>query len=565
MYSKLFFIILILAVFFNEGFTQNLDKIGSKDRVKVSGGFNFNSIFYNAQGIANRRSPFTWFASGNVTVNILDVSLPFTYSYSNNQSSYTQPFNQVQLAPQYKWIKAYVGYTSMNFSSYTLAGHLFSGVGLELTPGKWRISGMYGKLVKAVPYDVLNKSDNNMAYERWGKGLKIGYESGQKSISLIYFDATDVASSLSFVPISSKIYPQQNTAVALKAKTNVGKKMFAELEYSLSLLNRNSNQDISNNRMTTSLLFNTINITSNQNSYDAFKASYGYQFQQFKISLNYERVAPDYKTLGGYFFNNDMQNITIAPQCNLLKNKIAIAGNIGVQNNNLAKNKINPYQRVVSAINLNYVPNKSFNTSFAYSNFQNTTKMRLQQEPYSQNFIDTLSFYQVTQSINFSGGYNWGTQVMKHSITINTSQQQVVAQTTGNGLISTNNTNVATLNSGYTLNIVSNKIAIGTFVNYTQSRVSPTSKQEFYGPNISLSKNFKQPVRLSLTSTYNIKQDLSGKGNIFNNRLSISYTPKTSLKIAKPSFSISGNYLQSNQRPKSFAEFTGLFNISLGF
>ncbi|MBK7666968.1 MAG: hypothetical protein IPJ32_06170 [Sphingobacteriaceae bacterium] len=52
-------------------FSQNLEKVGKKDMVKVSGGLNYSSVFYNADGIPNRRQPFTWFLNGNLNVNIL--------------------------------------------------------------------------------------------------------------------------------------------------------------------------------------------------------------------------------------------------------------------------------------------------------------------------------------------------------------------------------------------------------------------------------------------------------------------------------------------------------------
>ncbi|MGZ3932368.1 MAG: hypothetical protein ACXVP0_13780, partial [Bacteroidia bacterium] len=63
--------------------SQDLGKIGTRDMVKVSGGLNYASVFYNARGIPDRRQPFTWFLNGNVSVNILNLSLPFTFNYSN--------------------------------------------------------------------------------------------------------------------------------------------------------------------------------------------------------------------------------------------------------------------------------------------------------------------------------------------------------------------------------------------------------------------------------------------------------------------------------------------------
>ena len=100
---------LILAYCFCSivGISQSLDKIGSKEMMQIGGGLNYSSIFYNANGIPDRRQPFTWFLNGNVTASLLDISLPFTFTFSNNQVAYTQPVNIQSFNPTYKWIKGY--------------------------------------------------------------------------------------------------------------------------------------------------------------------------------------------------------------------------------------------------------------------------------------------------------------------------------------------------------------------------------------------------------------------------------------------------------------------------
>src|SRR5687768_14332581 len=146
-------------------FTQNLEKIGKDDMLKMSGGLAFNTITYFSDGAVHpSREPFTWYASGNVNISILDVSLPFTYTYSNQGGKYTQPFNRTSLNPHYKWIKSQIGLTSMTFSPYTLSGHLFLGAGIELTPGKWKISLMAGRLNKEIAFNPLDSNTNEIVF-----------------------------------------------------------------------------------------------------------------------------------------------------------------------------------------------------------------------------------------------------------------------------------------------------------------------------------------------------------------------------------------------------------------
>jgi len=143
--------IFIISVFTNSVVLgQNLDKIGEKGAATVSGGINSNLIYNEAINTPQFRDPFSWVLSGNVTVNLLEVSLPFTFSFSNTGKSYTQPFNMTALHPSYKKWKSHIGITSMNLSSYTYQGLNFAGGGLEYQPKKWAFKAFGGRLKKAI-------------------------------------------------------------------------------------------------------------------------------------------------------------------------------------------------------------------------------------------------------------------------------------------------------------------------------------------------------------------------------------------------------------------------------
>ncbi|MEQ8338575.1 MAG: hypothetical protein RIA62_14560 [Cyclobacteriaceae bacterium] len=48
-----------------------------------------------------------------------------------SNTSFQQPFNQYGMSPTYKNVTAHIGFRSMNFSRYSLAGHLFLVPGLK--------------------------------------------------------------------------------------------------------------------------------------------------------------------------------------------------------------------------------------------------------------------------------------------------------------------------------------------------------------------------------------------------------------------------------------------------
>jgi len=292
--------------------SQNLEKIGKKDMVMLSGGINFNSVFYNAQGFEARRDPFTWYFNGNLTLTILDVSLPFTYSYSNLHGTFTQPFNMQSCSPKYKWAQAHVGTTSMNFSSYTLVGHVFTGGGIEFKPDGFYFGAMYGRLIKAIQYDAMENSSETMSYKRTGAAVKIGFDKNGNAIGATWFTAKDDPNSLLFIPPDANLSPAQNTAVSISGKLSLLKNIVAEGEAAYSGLTRNIFS------LTESTNFNGLEkwllpTKATTQFFKAYKFSISYTGKAITVAINHEHTAPDYQTFGGYYFNNDLESWTIAP------------------------------------------------------------------------------------------------------------------------------------------------------------------------------------------------------------------------------------------------------------
>src|SRR5258708_3416004 len=71
--------------------SQDLTRIGKSNLLKVSGGVSANQIFYWADGIQNRRNPYSNFLSGNVNFNIYELNLPVSFTFSNQTISVQLP------------------------------------------------------------------------------------------------------------------------------------------------------------------------------------------------------------------------------------------------------------------------------------------------------------------------------------------------------------------------------------------------------------------------------------------------------------------------------------------
>lgn len=544
---------------------QQLDNISKKDVLKVSGGLNLNSIYLNTNNPYSTRDPFTWYLSGNINFSILNWSIPFTYTYSNNKGTYTQPFNQYGLTPTYKWIKTYVGWSNMSFSSYTLSGKPFLGGGAELTPKNWKMAFFYGRMNKAVEYDALTENATGMAYKQMGMGAKIGFEKKGYGLSFIWFDGRDVANSLSFVPPTANIKPQANTVVSVQGKMPVTKYFTIESEYALSGLTTNTQQDAALTATSKNKLPLIFKPNGTSEFFSAFKSAVNFTSKFVGLGFNYERVAPGYKTLGAYYFNNDFENITLTPQFRLFKNKLTVAMNAGMQKNNLNDNKITTTRRAVGSANINIIPNKKWMIAAAYSNFTSFTRNRPITDPYYvPSPADTMRFYQVSQNGNLNINHNFEKKNFRNSITL-IGLYQVSSQQTGS--ISQEPVTVLSGNTAYALIHKASKTNVSVTFNANQSTMDKNITTLF-GPGLSIGKSFfKNSMNTSLGATYNnALLNGSSNGSVIAERLNINFSPKVkNSKYGKPTFGLSCSYVTRNSKLMSQKEFTGTINLGYNF
>jgi hypothetical protein len=545
---------------------QNLEKIGKKDMVTIHGGLNFSSIFYHAQGFTARRDPFSWFFSSNITVSILDVSLPFTYSYSNNQATYTQPFNMQSCSPTYKWIKGHVGTTALNFSPYTLGGHVFSGAGLELSPKGFYVGGMYGRLKKKVEYDF--NAPQEMSFKRMGYAAKLGYDKNGNTLGLTYFAAKDDPNSLVFLPPESQVTPMQNTAISVGGKVSLWKKLILESEFAVSGLTRNVlAQDETIDAKAWQAFF-LPNKTTTQ-FFRAWKAALGFNATNFGLQLKYEHVDPEYQTLGAYFFNNNFENFTLAPSMRLFKGKLNINLNSGLQFDNLDRSELATTKRWVGSASVSFAPSSKWMFVANYSNFTSFTNVRLPSDPFwVASPLDSLNFTQLSQNASSTVSHNFGKKKIKHGITLTATWQETAQKLFAYELAG--GTTVLNGNLGWSMQHTPSKTGGSLSFNYNQSQLD-TLLTQFMGPGFNLTKAFyKGMIRTTFGTVYNralTQRQLSN--HVLSSRASFAFSPKIKdKKYGKPSLGFNTVYINRfpvDTTSSTTAEFTGTLNLTYSF
>ena len=574
MTCKTFFTLLLsISSCFSAVYSQNLEELALKKGVDVSGSINVSSIGYRATAIDNRRDPLNFFLTGNLNLDLFGYNAPFSFSYSNANKNYSQPFNQFSFSPSYKWIKTYVGYNSMTFSNYTLSGHVFLGGGIELTPGKWRVAAMYGRMRKAVafaPHDTLQNT--SASFKRIGLGIKLGYENNGDMICGNIFTAKDDLESIPFILPESQLSPMQNVAMSIAAKKKLFKHIFIDVEYAVSSMNHDiransSKKDSVAFRSTDNVIKGLLPENTTNRYYDAVTASIGYQAASHSIQIKFERIAPDYQTLGSYYFNNDLQNITLIPSMRLFKNTFSLTSNFGFQKNNLDHSKASTTKRFVGAINANYLFNENWNLMVSYSNFNSFTNVKSSADPHSQNRLDTLNFYQLSETLTAAATYTFGGKENPQSMMLNSSYQK--ASSTPSHEEKNQQSNFISMNVSYSYSHVPTATTLAIAANVYSNDAGGT-KSIFYGPTGSVTKSFlEKKIRGSFATTFNKTTGNNVRtGPVWNNRLNISFSPrKSDGNLSAHNVSAGINILRTfeSRKKPSFTELTGTLTYSFLF
>lgn len=544
---------------------QKLDAVGKEKPLTISGGAAINQVLYGVSGIESRRSPYTYVATGNLNLTLYGWSIPLSFSLSNQNISYQQPFNQFTLHPTYKSVTAHIGYIGLSWSPYTVNGHTFLGGGAEAGQGKWKFSGLFGRFLKPVDYDTAQH--NTPAYRRMGYGAKVNYSNEGTLIDFIIFHAGDQLNSIGPLPDSLNITPMENLVVSMGAGQKIAQRFFLKGEIASSAIShdiRSEQTGQSHPLAKTGVLFKP---RLSSSYYNAFKSSFDWQQDAYTLGLAYERIAPQYRTLGAYYFNNDLESITINATTSILKGKVTVAMSVGTQRDNLDNSKISTLRRQVGSLTVNYTASQRLNFAASYSSFQTYTNIRSkfaainQLTPYDN--LDTLNFTQITRNATWRGAYALSAdKKRRQNISLNLSYQGAADK---QGTVQQNaGLKFYNANAAYDISLTQPNITLSLSFNAALSEGAADSKT--LGPVLSLSKPFlEKKLKTQFSTTYNTTYNNGAAINrIINARLGAAYSVKKKHNL-NAGITVVNRKSRGEGHAKAFTEFTGTIGYSYSF
>lgn len=548
------------------GFSQsiNFDQLGKEKWLRYNGGVAANAVFYD--GTANRQD-LTYYLTGNLNFNIAGLySIPLSFTYSNQDFNFPNPFkfNRLSLHPSYKWATAHIGDVSMTFSPYTLSGHQFTGGGFDLNPeGKFQISAMYGRLLKATEYNA-EEPRALTAYKRMGYGLKTAYDFDFMKLGVILFKAEDETGSIeNTFPVELGLSPKDNAVLSFESQFKLFEKALIRIEYAISGVTEDTR--LTDARSDAGLLSFLLDENISTQYYNALNVSFDYPAGNGTLGVGYERIDPDYKTLGAYYFNNDLENITVNANQTLFNNALNISVNAGLQQDNLNNAKTSDQQRIVSSVNLNYTASERLGLNGSYSNFQSYTNIRDQFDYINQvgefDNVDTLNYRQISQNANLGINYILKkTETKQHSTNLNLVYQNSNNQQEGETIDGGKNSFYNGV-AAYTLGYPEQALSISLAANASYNTVAEDNNLTL-GPTLAIGKQFfDKKLRTNLSSSYNTSYaNGEQQNNVYNFRLGGNYA-----LLQKHNFSLNFLALFRNSALNTGRDLTITFGYSYSF
>ena len=453
------------------------------------------------------REKFTWFLTGNPTLEIYGITFPFSFTVSEQQRDFRQPFNQYGVSPYYKWIKVHAGYRNISFSQFTLGGHTMLGGGVELTPGKFRFGFMYGRLFKAI--QAVGNPDGTFiatpSFRRTAASLKVGYGTEQNFVDIILLKGQDDENSINYASTETMITPAENFVAGLYTKQQFLKNFLFEFEFSKSVYTKNIDENDEDtlkgdffNKPFSSLMDHTNASTSYST---AIEGALGYRRDNYSLRVKYRELGPDYQSMGTYFMQNDIRNITLEPSVTLFKSQLQVAGSIGFQTDNLDHRRASTTQRKIGSVSMNGRAGSHYTGNLSYSNYDIGQAAGTVQ-------LDTLiKVSQTTQSIGTMHNLMFSGERFMHNFMVSYNYQTLSDRNANTSVYSSYNT--STLLGSYLLSVIKLKLNFTGSYTYTTFTL-PSQETLISGPTAGITKTFLKNA-LSINVSYSSLEYKVGK------------------------------------------------------
>lgn len=542
---------------------NRLKKRIKEEPVKITGNLSAQGASYHSFGIYDRGIPYRGSISGAVALDILGVTIHSNINIGSGGKIYNTKlpsYNFIGLSPKYKWVTLHIGNRTMDINKYSFSSYSFNGAGIELSPGNWRFKSFYGTLQRIVPRDYIGAQSLLNENKRIGFASKIGYDDGKDAFYVSLFKAEDRQNNTGAVLPDSMAYlpPGENVILSLEMKKALGKILTLDANYSSSGYTEDqSSQKYKDDPITRTyggLLGTNVSTTWS----NAIDFGLTVKIKKTGINLLFQKIDPDFKTMGSMFFQNDLQNIHLGINSRLLKDKVQLNARGGIQQNNMSGNKSGKYRRVIASLNLSASVTERIRIYAYGSTFNNVNTRIINIDP-----TEPLSRLEIVMNNEEANGGIDYTLISTPDISSSVSGMFNISsgQSVQNDILSQDaSTSMSNYYINYNINLIRKKMGFGLSVGrqdlkYTRNKTSNNSINVSFNKRLLDDKvNFNANYSLVLNNQNDIDAERVEKGMYNNIGIGAGYSPTKKISIMIMIQGLSSVSKSSRTDNKNFGE-----------
>ena len=347
---------------------QDISQIAKSDPLIITGAVGTNNTWYHSSMGNGYASPLSNTVWANLNISAYGFSMPFSFYYSNNNTSFSYPHFSFNLSPRYKnWI-GHVGRSTMPFSSYVM-NMSFNGVGLEYRGSRWRAGAFYGELRKAVNDNPENPNARQPQYKRIGWGFYAGVGGGRHSVDFYLLRAYDRPNSVDEY-WRNYIRPQENIVFGVRARTSPLRWLSLNGNLALSAFTSDTRAEkIGDNQLERWDKIFDAKYTSLARI--AGDANVTLTFKNFRTSVFYRMIQPDYTSMGLYYMSNNYHALGINTTATLFK-RLSLSASFSGQEDNISNKQMYTTRGFVYNANVSLPLAQNFYLSAGYNGYLQT-------------------------------------------------------------------------------------------------------------------------------------------------------------------------------------------------
>lgn len=496
---------------------QDIASIAKSDPLIITGAIGTQNTYYHTSGGMGYATPLSTSFYANLNINLYGISMPFSFYYTGDNTSFSFPQFSFNISPTYKGWTLHLGQRSMSFSPYTFTMP-FNGVGIEhrSSGAGLRFGAFYGTLRKAVDADPTALGARNPAYLRKGMGVKVGFGTSSSYLDLYVFHGKDDLNSISSY-WHDQLFAQENIAVGLRGRLTLGSHFNLSGNFGTSVFTSDLRSEVPQVELVDKYS-HLYDIRFSTLARFAGDVSLNTSWKHFTASLYYRMIQPDYTSLGVSYMTNNYQSLGVNASTNL--GRLSLNGNLNIQSDNLDGEQLYTTRGYVYSGNVSLPFDCGLNLVAGYNGYMQRQYDGVAVVPDSTRIHRATSSWSFTPSYEFTTAYTYNSLSLSGNYTTNIDLNPYA---TGESDVHT-----LAIGAGYSLSV----IPIETNFSFNYSHQQSSGFNSYYSTDIyslTSSRAFLESRSLNVSATLSFisnTMQASSRNNSLGGNIAIGYTLK---------------------------------------